>query len=63
MLNIFKVNFLLNIILFLSCLTTNNYNIQLILNIKEQDSKSNTIRNIEMLKRKNVIHINMYVLL
>lgn len=63
MLNIFEVNFLLNIILFLSCLTTNNYNIQLILNIKEQDSKSNTIRNIEMLKRKNVIHINMYVLL
>lgn len=63
MLNIFKVNFLLNIILFLSYLTTNNYNIQLILNIKEQDSKSNTIRNIEMLKRKNVIHINMYVLL
>lgn len=63
MLNIFKVNFLLNIILFLSCLTTNNYNIQLILNIKEQDSKSNTIRNIEMLKRKNVIHINTYVLL
>lgn len=63
MLNIFEVNFLLNIILFLSCLTTNNYNIQLILNIKEQDSKSNTIRNIEMLKRKNVIHINTYVLL
>lgn len=63
MLNIFKVNFLLNIILFLSYLTTNNYNIQLILNIKEQDSKSNTIRNIEMLKRKNVIHINTYVLL
>lgn len=63
MLNIFEVNFLLNIILFLSYLTTNNYNIQLILNIKEQDSKSNTIRNIEMLKRKNVIHINTYVLL
>lgn len=47
MLNIFEIKFLINITLFLSCLTVNNYNAQLILNIEEQDSKNKIIRNFE----------------